>query len=304
MKKYVIALYLIGIAAGSLLLIRKILPAKPRVIAAVESSVSQVRIEHSSHLFDPAFFSQAYEIAGQYKKVVKGKVYGGIIPHHLLAAPLIAGFFEGIAEQKVTTVILLSPNHYSLGPYNITMSKGVWTTIFGDLETDTAKVSQLENKKAAFVSEDLFDTEHGIYGITPFIKKTFPEAKIIPIVIKGGTPKPECDKLVQALNSLADDRTLILVSSDFSHYLPSDQADMRDRESIPAIESFDTDRIFSLDHVKNIDSPESVYVLLKLMQLKMAAKPVFIENTNSAKLTNQPDLQSTTSYLTMYFIKM
>jgi len=266
-----------------------------------ESKRSYSRIEHSSHLFDPAFFNQAYDKGQQYKEVVNGQIFGGIIPHHLLAAPLIAGFFEGMANQKVTTVILLSPNHHGVGKYNIASSKGVWTTIFGDLETDTSKVIQLENYKAAFVTEDVFDTEHGIYGITPFIKKTFPNAKMIPIVIKGGTPKQECDKLVQALNNLADNQTIILVSSDFSHYLTSDQADIHDKESIPAIESFDTDKVFNIDYEKNIDSPESVYTLLKVMQLKKATVPILIENTNSAKLTGHPEVQSTTSYLTMYF---
>ena len=37
------------------------------------------------------------------------------------------------------------------------------------------------------------------------------------------------------------------------------------------------------------------------MQLKKATDTILLENTNSAKLTKQPDIQSTTSYLTMYF---
>src|SRR3989338_6572016 len=78
--------------------------------ALFESKRSSSRIEHSSHLFDPAFFNQAYDKGQQYKEVVNGQIFGGIIPHHVLAAPLIAGFFEGMANQKVTTVILLSPN--------------------------------------------------------------------------------------------------------------------------------------------------------------------------------------------------
>ena len=301
MRRYVLFLVLLFIIIGVALIFQRINYKIPAASVSKSFSLS-TRIEHSSHLFDPAFFSQADDKGQQYKKTVNERVFGGIIPHHLLAAPLIAGFFEGIANQKITTVILLSPNHYGVGPYNITSSKGIWTTIFGDLETDVSKVSQLESDKAAFVSEDLFDTEHGIYGIAPFIKKTFPDSKIVPIAINSGTSKEECDKLVQELNNIVDDQLLVIVSTDFSHYLPSNQADVFDKESIDAIESFNADKVFSLDHQKNIDSPESVYTLLKLMQLKEATKPIRVENTNSAKLTNQPDLQSTTSYLTMYFI--
>lgn len=300
MKKYALLFVLIGLI-GSVLFLQRIHSSKLSSTTSPKDTETLKRVEHSSHLFDPTFFSQAYDKGKQYEKITNEPIFGGIVPHHLLAAPLIAGFFKEIENQKITTVILLSPNHYGVGPYNIASSKGVWTTVFGDLETDISKVSQLERDKAAFVNEDLFDTEHGIYSIIPFIKKTFPSSKLVPIVIKGGTSKQECDNLVQVLNSIVDDRTLILVSSDFSHYLPSNQADLHDNESITAIESFDTDKIFNIDHVKNIDSPESVYTLLKIMQLKKAVKSILIENTNSAKLTNHPEVQSTTSYVTMYF---
>ncbi|OGG16020.1 AmmeMemoRadiSam system protein B [Candidatus Gottesmanbacteria bacterium RIFCSPHIGHO2_02_FULL_39_11] len=300
MKKYLLIACVLCTAFISALFIQKTQTLTPPR-AVVKDSTTDPKVEHSSHLFDPAFFSQAYDRAESHRENAAGRVFGGILPHHLLAAPLIAGFFEGIGDQKVDTVILLSPNHYGVGPYSITTSKGVWTTIFGDLESHTLKISHLIQDKSAFVSEDLFNREHGIYGITPFIKKTFPGAKMVPIVIKSGTSKEECDRLVESLNNIFDEGTIVIVSADFSHYLSSDEADRYDKESIPAIESFNTDKVFTLDHQKNIDSPESVYVLLKLMQLKNARKSILLANTNSAKLTNQPDLKSTTSYLTMYF---
>jgi AmmeMemoRadiSam system protein B len=258
-------------------------------------------IIYANHLFDPAFFTQAYDKGQHYENVASEHISGGIIPHHLLAAPLIAGFFESIAKQKITTVILLSPNHYGIGKHSVSSSDGTWKTLFGNLETDQTKISQLRNDKAVTLSNDIFQTEHGIYSITPFIKKTFPQAKIVPIMIKGGTPKQECDMLISSLNKIIDDQTILLVSSDFSHYLPSNQADQYDKESISAIESFDTTKILNIDHEKNIDSPESIYTLLKVMQLRKATTPTVITNTNSAKLTGHPQEQSTTSYVTMSF---
>lgn len=303
-EKLYCSICILLIVAGSLFLLHKMQSAKYNLGSSKNVKPAIPRVEHSSHLFDPAFFSQAYDKGEQYKKVTGNQVFGGIIPHHLLAAPLIAGFFEGIANQKIDTVILLSPNHHGVGYYNISTSKGIWTTIFGNLDTDTSKVTQLVNDKAAFVSEDLFDNEHGIYGITPFIKKTFPNAKMIPIVIKAYTPKEECDKLVASLNKMIDEHTIVVVSADFSHYLTSNQADIHDKESIAAIESFDASRVYNLPDKANVDSPGSVYTLIKLMQLKNVKNPIFIENTNSAKLTVQPNIQSTTSYVTMYFTKL
>lgn len=299
MRKYVLIVIVICVALGGLVLLQDT-DTKTPLIPHLKV-ITPSRIKHSSHLFDPAFFDQASAKGQQYKSTPNDRVLGGIIPHHLLAGPLIAGFFEGISDQEITTIILISPNHHGIGHYNISTSKGIWTTIYGDLETDKPKISQLNKNNAVFVSEDLFDIEHGIYGITPFIKKTFPNIKFIPIAINPGTSKEEGDKLVKSLNKIIDDQTIVLVSADFSHYLPSDQADTYDKESISAITSFDSDKVLGLDHMKNIDSPESVYILLKLMQLKNASNTILIENTNSAKLTNQPEIQSTTSYVTMYF---
>ena len=302
MKTYVLTFCVVSVAIGVTFFLQKI-PSKPPVLSSSRDTSSFAKVEHSSHLFDPIFFAQAYKKGEKYKKVASQRVFGGIVPHHLLAAPLIAGFFDGIAYQDVATIILLSPNHYGVGPHNMATSQGTWTTLFGKLEPDIAKISQLEADQIAWTSEDLFKTEHGIYSITPFIKKTFPQAKIIPIAIKGSTPKEECDMLVDWLHAVFDKQTIVIVSSDFSHYLPSRVADIYDKESLGAIASFNTQKIFTLDHIKNSDSPESLYILLRFMQLEKATKQTLLEHTNSAKLSNQPDLSETTSYFTIYFSK-
>lgn len=260
-------------------------------------------VYHSSYLFEPAFFDQAYEYGRSYTKEADGRVYGGILPHHLLAAPLIAGFFQGIEGQPVNTVILLSPNHYNAGPYAISVSKGYWKTLYGTVEPDTKKLDTLDRDGAASVSEELFEYEHGIYGITPFIKRSFPNARIVSVALKSNTTRREADRLVASLENIVDEKTIIIASVDFSHYVSSDEADVYDRESMAAIESFDAQKIFNFDNTKNFDSPASLYTLVRLMERIGAKTTQLVVNTNSAKLTRQPDLPSTTSYVTLYFTK-
>lgn len=295
MKKYFVFFIVLGLAIGGVYFSPKISgPTNP-------VPIEQTKVTHSSNLFDPNFFTQSEAKAESYKKAPISKVIGGIIPHHLVAAPLISGFFDGIKNQQIETVILISPNHYQVGPYRITTSLATWTTIFGDLETDPTKVENLVADKTASVYEEMFENEHGIYGLTPFIKKTFPNAKLVPIAITGGTTKEFCDQLAESLVKIIDEKTLVLVSSDFSHYLSSDEADKHDQITVSAIQAFATDQVFHLDHTKNTDSPESIYTLLKIMQLKNATQFNLLANTNSAKLTRELDTPSTTSYVTAYF---
>lgn len=257
-------------------------------------------VEHSSRLYEPQFFDQAYTRGKQYIKDHGAHVIGGIIPHHLLAAPLIAAFFEGIENQEVKKVLLIGPNHYNAGAHTIVSSKATWKTIFGDLQPDVQNINLLESEGVVFIDEEVFDNEHSIYGISPFIKKSFPSATFIPIILKGSASRNDGDRLVEALEKILDSNTVVLASVDFSHYLSSVEADGYDAQSIETIMSFNLDGILNLDYQKNLDSPVSIYALVKLMQ-NIKAIPVLIQNSNSAKQTNQMLLESTTSYVTMYF---
>ena len=289
MKKYVFIFSVLILIIGSVFIVLKYRPQK---------------VVHSSYISDLNFFTDAYAKGEHYKEFAGSHVFGGILPHHVTyAGPLIAGFFEGITHQNIDTVILLSPNHHNAGNYNISTSEGSWTTIFGNLDTDTHKISQLVHDKAAFISEDVFENEHGIYTITSFIKMSFPNAKIIPVVIKAYTSKKDCDALVHSISKLLNDQTIVITSADFSHYLTSEEADAHDKQSLAAIETFNTDSVYDLPDAASVDAPESVYTLMKIMKLENATNAMLIANTNSAKLTNNLKLKSTVSYITMYFTK-
>ena len=103
MRKYVLIVIVICVALGGLVLLQDT-DTKTPLIPHLKV-ITPSRIKHSSHLFDPAFFDQASAKGQQYKSTPNDRVLGGIIPHHLLAGPLIAGFFEGISDQEITTII-------------------------------------------------------------------------------------------------------------------------------------------------------------------------------------------------------
>ncbi len=265
---------------------------KPQIIS---------KIVHNASMLDPLFFSQAKDKGITYQGDSPTTVYGGIIPHHLLAAPLVAGFFQALNKQKIETVVILGPDHYYAGLTDISSSLGDWHTVYGDLKPDLKIISLLEKQRLVSIKEDLFDNEQSIAAIVTFIKETFPNAKVVPLVLKGSTTKAECDKLADFLTQTITGQTLFLASVDFSHYLTSEKADFYDKESIGAIEAFDFEKALSLHPTNNFDSPAAIYTLLKIMQREKATQAQLLVNSNSAKLTHQPNLTETTSYVTMYF---
>lgn len=249
---------------------------------------------HYSFFSERDFFDDAYSQAESEKVLPKAKVIGGIIPHHLIVKDKIAAFFEGLEKFDYQTVILIGPNHYNGGADNIITSRAVWATPYGALEPKLEMQKKISNLR---VEEEPFIVEHSISGLVSFIKKSLPQAKFIPIIIKDNTPLVELKKLAQLLDeNVNPTNTLVLTSVDFSHYQPLDVASFHDQKSIAAIENFDFDSLRALDTC----SGPSLYVLLKYLEFQQAEKSDLLFSTNSGALLGNADLP-TTSHNIFYF---
>jgi AmmeMemoRadiSam system protein B len=75
--------------------------------------------------------------------------------------------------------------------------------------------------------------------MVPFIQVLFPNAKIVPVVV-GSQDMQTCVRFGQALAKvLKNKRTLIVASSDLSHYPSAEDANIVDRETLAAIAKLD-----------------------------------------------------------------
>jgi hypothetical protein len=228
-------------------------------------------------------------------RVIEGPVVGGIVSHHLLVTPELANFYAQLREERPERVILLGPDHFDLGQTNLTVSRLAYETPWGELEPDLAVVDDMIDAGVVTNYERPFELEHSISAEVAYLKKTFPRAKLVPIIIKRGISRAELDNLVRRLESLPD-KSLVLASVDFSHHQTSVIAQEHDQISIETIKNFDFGKLFQLD----VDSPGSLYVLLKYLDNRNARQFEYW-NTNSAIFTNQPDLDDVTSYVFAYF---
>jgi hypothetical protein len=252
---------------------------------------------HSSNPMDLEFFEIVFKFKKNELDFSKKDVVAGIIPHHLLAADLIAEFFYNLGEKKYDTIILIGPNHFDAGDSEIITSTYDWQTPYGRLKVDNEILEKIS--KDVKIDEEAIKNEHAITSEVSFIKKTFPQAKFFPIILKPSVTLEKADNLARELFDLSkNEKVLLLASVDFSHYKDSETAQKNDKESISAITDFSLDKIYNLD----IDSPASIYALLKFSQLNSASFEL-LHNSNSAILAGKPDIESTTSYVTGYFVK-
>lgn len=255
---------------------------------------------HYSYFSDKAYFDQAYEKAESLPRTeVKSKPVALLVNQHLLASHLIAKTFSLAESRKVKTVFLITQNNWTAGRAPVITSLYDWRTPYGDIKVNRDAAKDLIAANLASQEEDIFANEHGITGIVPFVKKSFPNARIVPLVIRDSAPKELSFALAQKLFDESDGSTLVIASIDMSHYLPKEIADFHDIKVREAIANFDYDSTMSLD----IDTPPTLRTLMRFAELSKAYDFEITGEANSADLILDPDILVTTSYITGIFSK-
>ena len=281
------------------------LPIRERSTEKLETkSISAV---HSMGFNNPDLFNKGYLGDKEFIKKPNGKVLGGVVPHHYsVAASVIAGFYEGISSQQVDTVIVIGPDHFNMARHPIITSVESFSTLFGTINPESNLIAYLLRNGGVFVDEVPFETEHSIYSQLPFIKRTYPDAKIVPLIINISTTKEDADRLSDSISKFLKENTiknlLVLASVDFVHYLDSEETDKLDRQSILAFETLDPEKVLSLTDQLHLDCKIGVYALFKIMKDLGVNKTQLVANTNSGKLANPPFTKKVVSYVSMYYI--
>jgi AmmeMemoRadiSam system protein B len=75
----------------------------------------------------------------------------------------------------------------------------------------------------------------------PFVRHFLPGVEIVPIAVSVRSRRADWDRLVAQLESMIDPSTLIIQSTDFSHYLSFDEAVRHDQEVLNILGAGDLD---------------------------------------------------------------
>jgi AmmeMemoRadiSam system protein B len=227
-------------------------------------------------------------------------VTGITVPHHLLAADLIARGFRCAAGGNYERIILLSPDHFRRSRRPFATTSGTFETVFGEVRCDEAAVNSLLARCPKVAVSSLFEKEHGIHAVLPFIAKFFPQAKLLPVVLRVDSQRDDWLALSEALTPLVNAKTLIVQSTDFSHYLRAGEARRRDQQTLNVLALADPEMVMTLRQPGHLDSKAAQFVQMFLQKQIHHARPAVIANRNSQ--TYVPFRQKeTTSYIVQIF---
>jgi MEMO1 family protein len=219
-----------------------------------------------------------------------------VVPHHDVVKDKRHALLQLVAQNRpvTTRIFLLSPDHFSPRQYAINFSNQDWSIKNQTLQFDKALEPQLS--QALDQGSGLVATDHGITNILSDIADFWPNAKIVPMIIGQKLTAARMDKLVSLIDRNCNSDCLIIASVDFSHYLPYQLADIHDENSKYALQTLDFDELSKLE----VDSPQSLYTVAKVANLKGANNWNLYAHTNSTKIGNLPDTESTSHIFGFY----
>lgn len=250
---------------------------------------------------DPAPFLAAIAKAESYPPSNE-KLSGITVPHHLIADHLVALGFRAASGFRYKRVVILSPDHFFEAQKPFATATRGFDDVFGPVETDREAARKLLSA-GDFVEEScLFARDHGVRAMLPFLRNYFPDARIVPVAISIKAGRADWDRMEAALEGIVDADTLVVQSTDFSHYLPHHEAKAFDQQTLNVLASGSLDQLAALRQPDHADSVGALYIQTKLQKRLFAAAPLVIANENQQQYASGI-VPKTTSYMVILFGK-
>lgn len=176
------------------------------------------------------FFADAGKAARDASAVVSphaGYAYSGSTAAHS---------FASLREHKI--YVILSPNHTGLGEVVSIYPEGEWETPLGRVKVDSKAAEKISEKLGVGQDAIAHIQEHSAEVQLPFLQGTFKNFSIVPIAIMARDLET-LKEIGKAVWEVCGNDVGVIASSDFSHYVPLEDARKKDSAAIRLIEKVD-----------------------------------------------------------------
>jgi MEMO1 family protein len=186
------------------------------------------------------------------------RIYGIVSPHagYVYSGAVAANGYYETSSMNFDRIVMIGPNHYGIGTGLATVRNGFWETPLGEVEVDSELASQIaENSGILDFDELAHSRDHCLEVQLPFlqyIKKN--QFKIVPIIMIMQDKVTSSEIGESIASSTRNLNTLLIASSDFTHYEPNDEAHRKDEELIKAILSLDISNFYTTFERLNVSA--------------------------------------------------
>jgi AmmeMemoRadiSam system protein B len=173
-----------------------------------------------------------------------------IAPHagYIYSGPIAATAYAQLAgiKDQIKRIILLGPSHRVALTGFAVSSADIFATPLGDICIDTELIASLldNNISGLKVNDRAHDQEHSLEVHLPFLQTVLNEFLLVPVVVGSATAETVSEFLEQVWGG---PETIIVISSDLSHFYDYQTAQSLDLNTSRAIQNLDYDTILSTD---------------------------------------------------------
>jgi len=164
------------------------------------------------------------------KREIPGKLFGIVSPHagYIYSGKTAAFGYNLFKGKNIKHVIILSPSHREYFPGISVYEGDAYQTPLGIVPVNKKMAESLTGQsKTIFIGEEGHRDEHAIEVQVPFLQTVLDDFDIVPVVM-GDQGKLYIDELADKLTETVDNETIVVSSSDLSHYYSGDIASQMD----------------------------------------------------------------------------
>jgi len=214
-------------------------PGRPHLPTMQENSTTGVRPAAVAGMFYP---DHATKLSREIDALLGAPVTSGpppkalVVPHagYIYSGATAARAYRLLApgRGRIRRVVILGPAHRTFVRGAALSGAAHFRTPLGDMPVDRTLGAELAALPFVAIDDDAHAFEHAIEVQLPFIQRMLGEVQVMPIVVGRASPA-EVAALVD--RAWGGEETLVIVSSDLSHYRSYDEAVRHDRATVERI---------------------------------------------------------------------
>jgi AmmeMemoRadiSam system protein B len=176
------------------------------------------------------------------------RIAGLLAPHAGMrySGPVAAHAFAQVRERQVDTVVIVGPLHHPISGAVLTSAHTHYETPLGLVPVDRAALEAIGRLVPLTTLRS--DPEHSVEIELPFLQHLLkPGFSLVPLMLHDQS-EARAEALGAALaETLKDRRTLIVASSDLSHFYPQDIAHQLDKTMLDCVATMDAPGVIELN---------------------------------------------------------
>ncbi len=222
------------------------------VLTCVAAPKEKVRLAAVAGSFYPANSAELTKMMDEYLARVPAapapqRLVALVAPHagYIYSGPVAAHSYALLKGRKYGRVVVIAPSHYEAFDLSAIYDGDAYATPLGSVPVDKEFAAKLaaQNPRLLRLSSSGHTPagqqgEHALEVQLPWLQRVLGDFKLVPVIM--GDQRYESSRaLGVALAKLAGPETLIVASSDLSHFHTYDEASALDRKTLNAISEWD-----------------------------------------------------------------